>query len=211
MRIIGAGFGRTGTMSLKQALEQLGYRCYHMEEVLANIRRGDLDLWSHVLEGRPPDWQRIFEGYEATVDFPACIYYRQLMKAFPDAVVILTVRDPERWWRSYSALMRVYRCMHLLAPIPAVGRLIRFGERFLNVAFDGHTDKETCVGRFQQHIEDVRAHVPPGRLLVYSVKEGWGPICRFLGEPVPDRPFPHANVGMSKAWRVLLKVAIPGR
>lgn len=196
MKIIGAGFGRTGTVSLQQAFDHLGYPCYHMQEVMKAYRRGHVQQWVAALDGEDVDWDALFAGYEACVDFPACIFYRQLMAAFPDAVVVLSVRDPEAWWRSYSRLLELVAKASFFNFVPLFREFSAMNTKLVDKVFGGAMDKHTCIARYLRHIEEVKASVPEERLLVYSVTEGWEPLCRFLGHPVPDVSFPHANAGI---------------
>lgn len=188
LQVIGAGLGRTGTLSLKLALEQLGFTgCYHMVEVLMNPAHAA--YWVDAADGRP-DWQRIFEGFAATVDYPGCRYWRELAAAYPDAKVVLTVRDPEKWFESTQAT--------IFSP----GNRDRwqfpefddFFEKTVFSHFGEHIhDRDYMVAAFQQHNDEVKRAVPPERLLVFEVKEGWQPLCDFLGVPAPSGPFPHTN------------------
>ncbi len=188
LQIIGAGFGRTGTASLKLALEQIGFDpCYHMSEVLQDPSR--IDLWLRAADGNP-DWASLFEGYRACVDFPACSFYSQLAEAYPQAKVLLTVRDAGRWFDSvYATIMSPAFTRHI-EPTP-------FGELNRRVAwdlFDGRIhDREHMIACFERHVSQVQATIPADRLLVYEVKQGWEPLCSFLEVPVPDMPFPHVN------------------
>lgn len=198
MRLIGAGFGRTGTTSLKAALEELGLRrCYHMTEVFENPWH--VPLWTAANEGRPVDWKRLFQGYEATVDWPACTFYKELMEAFPDAKVLLSVRDPEKWYEStYNTIYsgpRRFPISVLKKVIPPVRKMSRMADGIVwERTFKGRfEDKPFALEVFRQHIEDVKKHVPADRLLVYEVKEGWEPLSRFLGVEVPNKPFPRLN------------------
>jgi hypothetical protein len=206
IKVIGAGLGRTGTLSLKLALEELGFsKCYHMTEVLAH--REDVRVWDAAARGEPVDWDALFRGYQATVDWPGCSFYQELLRHYPEAKVVLTVRDPEKWYESarqtiYSVRQVFPSWVRLLNPrmrffLRMVDRLIwagTFQERF--------EDKPFAIAVFNQHNEHVRHVVPPERLLVYEVKEGWGPLCAFLGVPVPDgKPFPHVNDAAEfRAW-----------
>lgn len=198
IKVIGAGLGRTGTMSLKAALEELGYvKCYHMVELLGNLKQAP--AWEAASRGEPVDWDAIFQGYQATVDWPGCNFYAQFMERYPDAKVILTVRDPDRWYE--SARQTIY---HVRDTFPAwVGRLNPRIRRFMSMLdqliwvgmFEGKfEDKTFATGVFNRHNEAVKRAVPPDRLLVYEIKEGWGPLCAFLGVPAPEgKPFPHLN------------------
>jgi hypothetical protein len=198
MKIIGAGFGRTGTISLKQAFEYLGYPCYHMQEVMAAYDRGHIEQWDAALSGKVIDWDALFSGYEATVDFPACVFYQQLMEAFPDAVVVLSVRDPQGWWRSFSKMLGLVTKARFFNFVPMFRKFSAMNIHMIDYVFDGSMDKDSCIGRYIRHIEEVKATVPAERLLVYSVSEGWEPLCQFLGQQVPNIPFPHANAGVGE-------------
>ena len=207
LKIIGAGFGRTGTESLKAALEALGFGpCYHMSEVLHNMETM-LPLWEAALDGTLADWGSIFAHYQATVDWPACNYYEQLMAAYPDAKVLLSVRDPDSWYESaFSTLYQAIR----MPPDEAQGtgdisamdaqmaaQMARFGKMVTMIwqnTFDGRfEEREYALSVFTQHIEAVKRNVPAEKLLVFNVKEGWEPLCAFLGVTVPDTSFPRLN------------------
>lgn len=207
LKIIGAGFGRTGTVSLKVALEALGFGpCYHMFEVVKNIETM-LPLWGAVLDGTHADWSSIFANYQATVDWPACNYYEQLMAVYPDAKVLLSVRDPDAWYE--SAFSTIYQALRMtsgeaqeasdMSAMDAqraahMERLRKMVTRLWQNTFDGRfEDKEYALSVFTQHIEMVKQKVPAEKLLVFNVKEGWGPLCAFLGVPVPDTSFPRLN------------------
>jgi hypothetical protein len=198
MKIIGAGFGRTGTVSLQQALEHLGYPCYHMQEVMKLYSQGHVDQWDLAVTGHDIDWHALFAGYEATVDFPACVFYQELMEAYPDALVVLSIRDPQRWWKSFSKLLGLVSLTRLVNFVPMFRKFGAMNLHMIDYVFDGSMDKDACITRYVQHIDEVKATVPDERLLVYSVTEGWEPLCRFLGHPVPTIPFPHANAGISE-------------
>jgi hypothetical protein len=201
MKIIGAGYGRTGTASLQQAFEHLGYPCYHMQEVMKAYDRGHIEQWDAALSSHDINWQKLFAGYEATVDFPACIFYRELMDAFPDALVVLSIRDPERWWNSYSKLLGLVSKATLFNFVPMFAKFSAMNTHLMDYVFGGSLGtltKDDYIAQYLRHIEEVKATVPEERLLVYSVTEGWEPLCQFLGHPVPARPFPHANAGIAE-------------
>lgn len=195
MQVIGAGFGRTGTMSMQAALEILGYRCYHMKEVTEHP--GHLQAWHELAAGRAPmDWQSLFKDFQATVDFPACIYYRELLQAFPDAKVVLTVRDPERWFDSFLTLQQTTDRFRVFRFIPRARRFLAFVDVLLPMVFTDPRDRARCLEVFERHNREVQEHVPKDRLLVFRVQEGWQPLCDFLGhEPPAGIPFPHLNEG----------------
>lgn len=193
MQVIGAGFPRTGTMSIKLALERLGFGpCYHMREVLSERHDADhVRLWSDAARGLPVDWKALFRGYRATVDIPSAAFYRELLEVYPDARVLLSVRDPERWYAS------VRETIHALskARTPEMEPFARMvDDVFWNGLLGGRfEDKAHALEVYGRHVEQVKETVSPERLLVFDVKEGWDPLCRFLGVSTPDTPFPHAN------------------
>jgi hypothetical protein len=193
MKVIGAGFGRTGTLSLKTALEELGCGpCYHMMEVFDKPRH--VALWQAAAEGRPIDWDDLFAGYNSAVDWPACSFYEQLIDLYPDAKVLLTVRDPEKWYESvgntiYPSTQEAGDSPDRRAHLHMIKTLI--WQRTFHGRFE---DKQHALAIFEQHNREVTQRVPAERLLVYDVREGWEPLCRFLGVPVPkDTAFPRLN------------------
>ena len=192
--VIGAGFGRTGTLSLKGALEHLGFGpCYHMIEVID--RPEHVDFWQRAAAGTAVDWDEILAGYRAAVDWPACSFYAELAARYPEAKVILTVRDPERWYQ--SACQTIFpRITRPVSPDDALAwARIRMQRKIvIEQAFGGDIeDREHALAVFRQHVAEVQRAIPPERLLVYRVADGWEPLCRFLERPVPDQPFPHVN------------------
>ncbi|HLX40950.1 MAG TPA: sulfotransferase [Ktedonobacteraceae bacterium] len=190
LKVIGAGFGRTGTLSVKNALEELDLRpCYHMTEL---FHRPDAEeQWEAIVAGAPVDWNAVFAGYQATVDWPACTYYQELMQVYPEAKVLLTVRDPEKWYESVRSTIYVVSRQRLADS--RHGRMI--DALIWKRTFDGKfEDKDYALAVFHHHIEEVKQHVPPEKLLVFDVKEGWEPLCAFVGAKVPeDTPFPQLN------------------
>jgi len=197
IKVIGAGFGRTGTMSLQAGLEELGFKkCHHMTQIKKS-RKG-LKLWYEVSQGKPVNWDDLFEGYQATVDWPACTFYKELVQHYPNAKVVLTVREPERWYDSTRSTIfvssRIYpRWMRLL--IPKLRRFEIVDRIIWKDTFHGRfTDKQHAIRVFNQHIEEVKKTILPEKLLIYEVKQGWEPLCEFLDVPIPqDKPFPHFN------------------
>tara|TARA_R110002110_G_scaffold89303_2_gene232764 strand:- start:126826 stop:127521 length:696 start_codon:yes stop_codon:yes gene_type:complete len=189
LKVIGAGLGRTATFSMKFALEHLGLGpCYHMSEVFAGARR-NIPLWLDVVNGKP-DWDAVFDGYLSTTDYPACTYWRELAEFYPDARVILTIRDPDSWFDSVSQTIFSEKMMGSFSgsPIETMMQgavLAPFGDRINDRAF--------MTSWFEQWNQDVIDSLPPERLLVYSPKEGWEPLCSFLDVPVPDVSFPRIN------------------
>lgn len=193
LQLIGAGFGRTGTLSLKLALEQLGVApCYHMTEVFAHPEH--VAVWSDATDGKAVDWEALFAGYTATVDWPGCNFWRELTAKYPSAKVLLTLRSPESWYASvHETIYQVLR--NPAPPDPAfaawhtmVTKLIEgstFGGRF--------ADRAHAIGVYERHAEAVQRTIPKERLLVYEVAQGWQPLCAFLDLPVPAGEFPRVN------------------
>ena len=189
LRIIGAGFGRTGTLSTKAALEELGYGpCYHMVDVFQRL--ADLPVWLDATAGKPVDWKALFKDFQATVDWPGCSFYKDLMKVYPEAKVILNVRDPESWYA--STLESIYAAGKGVKPTSMYARLT-YGLMWDGTFGGKFEDKAHALDVFARHNEDVKKHVPADRLLVFEVKEGWEPLCKFLGVPAPSKPFPRLN------------------
>jgi hypothetical protein len=194
LRVIGAGFGRTGTFSLKTALDLVGVGpTYHMSEVFAHPEH--VPIWQAAADGKPVDWDALFAGYHAAVDWPASAFYRQLMDYYPAAKVILTLRDPERWHESGRNTIFPDREMPTEEPTPEQLEWRRMAETALwNGIFDGKVwDREHAIDVFNRHAATVKATVPPDRLLVFEAGDGWEPLCAFLGVPVPDEPYPRLN------------------
>jgi hypothetical protein len=211
LEVIGAGLGRTGTLSLHAALERQGFApCEHMTNCFAHPER--FALWLEAARrkraGQPIDWRPLFTGYRATVDWPGAYFWRELTAAHPEAKVILTVRDPQRWYDSARATIYAATQARTATPAPRLlYRLVswanpRAGNGFRTVqetVWDGtmegrFEDRNAAIRIFEEHNREVIATIPPQRLLVFDVKEGWQPLCAFLGVPVPtDEPFPHVN------------------
>ena len=190
LEIIGSGLGRTGTKSLHAALELLGFGpCHHMVEVFAH--RESVPLWIEAAEGRP-DWNAIFRNYRSAVDYPTAAYWRELATFYPDAKIIHTLRDPDQWFDSTQAT--IFRAG---GPpdqaIQAGGMMGDFFGSILRPFGDKLHDRAFMTDYFRRHTDEVRAEIPPGRLLFYDVSEGWGPLCAFLGVNVPPAEFPFQN------------------
>jgi hypothetical protein len=196
LQVIGVGMPRTGTLSLKTALEQLGFGpCYHMTEVFA--RPDQWPLWNRIGEGEDVDWDEIFGAYRATTDAPGVYFWRSLAERYPDARLILTERDPGRWWESMAATIFSAQHREKLGDSP-VGPLIaklarRSWSRRDEALSNGPPSPEVMIKLFEDHNAAVRAEIPPERLLIYRVAEGWEPLCAFLDVPVPETPFPRLN------------------
>jgi hypothetical protein len=195
LRVVGAGVGRTGTASLKIALEQLlGGKCHHMFEVFADPTQ--IPLWSDAIEGRAVDWSTMPPGFVSIVDWPGASFWRELSSANPDALVLLSVRDRESWYRSASnSIFMVFDALppELSQWHSSMQRLLR--ERFS----DQLSDPAAMMDAFDHHNEAVRREIPPQRLLEWTPGDGWEPICERLGVAVPDAEFPKVNT--LNEWR----------
>ncbi|MFC3174513.1 sulfotransferase family protein [Novosphingobium bradum] len=189
LKVIGAGLGRTGTLSLKLALEHLGFGpCYHMTEIMGHARQR-MPQWLEVVAGRP-DWDAVFEGFHATVDYPTCTYWRELAAHYPEARIILSDRDAESWYASVRET--------IFAPRNIAGFLNSPVREFMLGAVVGPfvdrlDDRDFMIDWFNRWRDEVIAGLPPERLLVHRAADGWEPLCRFLGVPVPDEPYPRVN------------------
>jgi hypothetical protein len=203
LRIVGAGLGRTGTMSLKLALEQLGLGpCYHMVEVFKNPAAPG--YWEGAADGAPTDWENVFEGYNATVDWPSATFYKTLADAYPAAKVILTVRDPQAWFASTQAT--IFARDYTAAPANAFESMVR---KVVGRMFDMRMhDRDWVISVFERHNAEVRRAIAPDRLLTYDLAQGWVPLCAFLGVEIPDAPIPKAN--STEEFLARLAPQIPG-
>jgi Sulfotransferase domain len=195
LQVVGAGVGRTGTHSLKLAFEMLlGGPCHHTVEVFAHPEQ--MPIWTDAIEGRPVEWDNLMNGYVAQVDWPGASFWPELYEANPDALVLLSVRDPDVWYT--SATNTIFQGLNLfdgeLGPwMVSMKRLL--AERFC----DDLSNREAMLAAFVRHNEDVRRRVPPAQLLEWSPSEGWEPLCARLGLPVPADPFPVSNT--TEEWR----------
>jgi hypothetical protein len=193
LQVVGAGLGRTGTHSLQLALQQLlDGRCYHMVEVFG--RPDHIAEWHRAADGEMPDWDTLLADYNATVDWPASAFYRELADAYPDSIVLLSSRDTEGWWKSAdNTIFNVTRRESLpedptlLAQVKMIDAL--FGQRFT----PKWTEKADACRAYEAHNAEVRATIPADRLIDYRTGDGWKPICEKLGLPIPAEPFPHVN------------------
>ncbi len=187
LKVIGSGLGRTGTKSMQTALNMLGVGpTHHMVEVFAHPE--SIPLWVAAGQGKP-DWDAIFDGYGAMVDYPGAAYWRELAAYYPDAKVLHTVRDPDKWFDSTQAT--------IFAPGSAAdtqdGPMVPFFESFMGDLRHHLHDRAYMTDYFLRHTEAVKAAIPPERLLVFEVGEGWERLCQFLGVPVPAEPYPSEN------------------
>ena len=187
LRVIGAGFARTGTNSLKLALEQLlGKPCYHMWELLAHPNHAP--VWTAAARGNLPNWDELLQGYGAAVDFPAAAFWPDLMEAYPESLILLSVRDTEGWWQSCKRT--AFPFVLSLPPSPVKEMIETLWEKRFTTDV---TNEASAKAAFEAFNEEVREGVPSERLLEWRPEEGWAPICAALGIPVPDEPFPHVN------------------
>lgn len=192
MQVIGVGVGRTGTYSLKLAINQLGFGpCHHMEEVLHNMPV-QVPLWSAAAAGEP-DWMRIYDGYESAVDWPTACFFRELVREFPSAKFVLTQRDPEKWADSFGAT--IYRLLagRDQAPDEMRAWLDMVSDVIAKTGFPAGLDREELTQAFIAHNDAVKETIPVNQLLVFEVKDGWEPLCTFLDVPVPAEEFPRTN------------------
>lgn len=192
--IIGAGFGRTGTLSLKNALEQLGFnKCYHMMEVMNHPDHNG--LWRAAGRGEAVDWEALFAGYKASVDWPSCNFWREQMRAFPAARVILSLRDADSWYE--SIMNTIWKVSDMIQKADAPESRERTNMVF-ELIWDGLfqrrlDDKAYVISVFEKHNQTVIDSVPEEKLLVYRPGDGWEPLCEFLGCAIPSTPYPKMN------------------
>ncbi len=186
LRVIGAGFGRTGTDSMRAALDRLGFGpTHHMRAVIDDPAQ--TRLWRAVAAGAAPDWDALFAGYRSAVDWPSAFYWRDLAAAWPEALVLLTWRTPESWWASFERT--------ILTVIARSEDPDSLGLRLIAAqVFGGRPhDRDHAIRTYEANVEAVRATIPADRLLIHRIGDGWGPLCARLGVPVPDEPYPHRN------------------
>lgn len=205
LKIIGAGFGRTGTLSTCTALNSLGYPYYHMFEIIENKEnKGHLEFWNDVANapaGEQHNWDQVFKKYTATVDNPGCCVWRELLEAYPEAKVLVTLhpRGPEAWYEStmdtiyFTESMWQFKFLRLFTPFAK--KMGNMTSRLIWQRSHKGTmeNKEAAIARYNEHIEEIKAAVPADRLLIFKVTEGWEPLCEFLGEEVPEVEFPNVN------------------
>jgi hypothetical protein len=191
LKVVGAGLGRTGTHSLQLALQTLlGGPCYHMVEVFD--KPDHIAMWQAAAEGKMPDWDVLFEGYVAGVDWPVGAYWRELAAHYPDAPILLSSRDADSWWKSASNTIFVVGDRE--APTPEMAAQMEMATTMLTNRFTpGWRDEAEAKQAFEAHNAAVRAEIPADRLIDWRPGDGWRPICDKLGLPVPEAPFPHVN------------------
>lgn len=204
IEVIGAGMGRTGTLSLKRALEELGYiKTHHMFELM--LAPAQLPYWKELYKTKTTDYDTMLKGFTAVVDFPGALFYKELMEKYPNAKVILTARDPEKWYKScrdtiFKAPQGFDRFMMKLVgtfkpEVKHISKSIDFATETIwkGLFEDRFTDKAFAIDTYNKWNEEVIRHVPKEKLLVFEVKDGWKTICEFLDKPIPSTPYPHVN------------------
>ncbi len=192
--VIGAGFGRTGTLSLKMALEMLGLGpCYHMTEVFAHPEHAA--VWQAAADGKPVDWDELLAGYNAIVDWPGCYFWKELAERYPEAKIVLSVRDAERWYKSVSDTIYPAITRPLSEGDPrGLGQRDMATNIILERTFGGRfEDRAHAIAVYERHNAEVQQTILPERLLVFRATDGWEPLCDFLGCPLPEQPFPSVN------------------
>ena len=193
IQVIGAGFGRTGTKSLKSALEQLGFeKCYLMVEVNEHNHKHE---WLKAHRGQPINWDVLFNGFKATVDWPSCNLWREQLKHFPDAKIILSLRDSASWYESIMNTIYPYSKQSLDSEDPQLHYSGKWAfEIIWDRIFDGRlNEREFVIDKFNRHNQSVIEETPSEKLLIFEAQNGWEPLCDFLGVPVPDTHYPHTN------------------
>lgn len=193
LKVIGSGFGRTGTMSTKIALEQLGLGpCHHMVEVL---QKPELSAkWTALAKGAEPDWECLFAGYNVQVDWPGARVWEQTAQAFPDAKVLHNERPEDDWWKSFSTtIAKMFQRRGDIDMPPHIAAQMDAFESWVFEDFPEYGNRDAAIAAYRRNNEKVRDLIPADRLLVFNVREGWAPLCAFLDMPVPATPFPRSN------------------
>lgn len=206
LKVIGTGFGRTGTMSLKLALEQLGFgKCYHMYELIQNP--SGISYFEKAQKGEQVNWDELFQGYQSAVDFPVILFYKELIAKYPDAKIIHTTRDTESWYKSFNdtilwatapsfgRILKMMLRMPFSKPTRKLFKVLKYNGKTINDTFgkEGKTNKELVIKKYHDYNTDVMNFIPEERSLIYDVKTGWAPLCKFLNVPIPETDFPKSN------------------
>jgi hypothetical protein len=203
MHVIGAGLPRTGTLSQKLALEELGLGpCYHWVNLISDLDA--VELWHRALDGDDV-FEEILTGHDSTVDWPGGFFYGELAERYPEAKVLLSVRDAEAWEHSYrQTIWNFTRGDSLISHLsdarreidPRWRRYLELVDRMLwseRSPFGLGDEPEEMIAQMEAHNDAVRHAIAPERLLVWRVTDGWEPLCEFLEVAVPEVPLPHAN------------------
>ncbi|MDJ0593663.1 MAG: sulfotransferase [Pleurocapsa sp. MO_226.B13] len=211
-RVLVVGMSRTGTDSMKRAMEILyGEPAYHMSVVLNKPQH--LQFWSNLAFGlvRPEeaDWQQVFQGFVATTDMPSAYYFEHIAKTFPEAKVILTLRDEQEWIESHCRLVQATLRFRFIRFLPPLNRFWPFAEQLNRLIFGEESIDNNVINQrvvltaYRNHNERVRQIIPAERLLEFNVQKGWSPLCEFLGVQTPSTPFPHRNAGGMGPTKIL--------
>lgn len=193
--VIGSGFGRTGTMTTKQALERLGFGpCHHMIEIIEHPEQ--LKHWKALAAGESVNWADVYAGYRSQVDWPGAYVWEQAAQAFPDARVIHNERPEDAWWNSFNATIGKFFSVFRELDVPAhmMDQFTTMHDWMIQGTFTDFTDRDSAIAAYRANNQRVRETIPPERLLVFHVADGWEPLCEFLEVPTPDEPFPHSHV-----------------
>ena len=194
LQVIGSGFGRTGTMTTKQALETLGFGpCHHMVEIIENPAQ--MKHWKALAASEPVDWAEVFAGYRSQVDWPGAHVWEQTASAFPEARVIHTERPEDAWWNSFEGTIGKFfaRFREMELPPHIMDQFTVMHDWMIQGTFSDFTDRDCAIEAYRANNQKVRETIPPERLLVFQVADGWEPLCEFLEVPVPDTPFPFTH------------------
>lgn len=224
LKVIGAGLPRTGTASLKVALQiLLKGRCYHMSELHDHPEHWR--YWGAAAKGEAINWEELFSGYSAAVDGPTCFFWPELMREYPDALIVLSIRDADSWFDSWQQTVRKSAVQRDIRARPAgrgetpinathateehrPGMAARPAAMHARMPYRRDGSREEVIRGFEKHNSAVRTGVPPERLVVWRPSDGWAPLCAALGMPVPDEPFPHLNSRRTFRARKLLEVLL---
>ena len=194
LQVIGSGFGRTGTMSMKEGLGVLGLGpCHHMLEVMENPLQ--LAHWKAIRAGEPVNWSEVFESYNSQVDWPGAHVWHETSIAFPDARIIHTERPEDDWWASFNGTIGKFFASYKEMDLPpyVFDLFDTMNDLVIKQTFDDFTDRDSSISAYRLNNEKVRDTIPAERLLVFNVADGWEPLCHFLELPVPDSAFPHRH------------------
>jgi len=202
LKIVGGGFGRTGTLSMKLALEQLGFgTCHHMDEVMK--REDQAVHWQAATDGKPVDWDATFKGFQSTVDWPSAAFWREISDHFPEAKVLLTVRSSESWYNSISKTIFKLLAQDGETPPGYMGDVVKMAHQLIfENTFKGNiSDPDHVKSIYEAHNAAIIEAIPADRLLVHNLGDGWEPLCDFLEVAVPETPYPRIN-STDEFWEI---------